>query len=86
LTVLGPLALYVSLALADDLSSRAALRRPGTYEAGIGGPQGRALQVGALTAGDLAIQWKVPKLRWVYRGLATVAVGLVVLRNHGAGR
>ena len=58
---------------------------------GAGGLRGRALQVGVLTAGDMAFQvaekkLRVRHLRWYYRGAAVLAVALVVKNNHEVGR
>lgn len=81
MTVLGPLALYTSMALADDYSTRVALRRPGTVEMGRNGAGAKAVQAAALMIGDLVIQKKAPKLRWWYRAAAAVVVGRVVVGN-----
>lgn len=86
MTLLGPLALYTSLSLADEMSTRQALARPGTFEMGHRGTGAKAVQMACFTGADLLIQKKAPKLRWYYRGLIIVGHGLVVRHNMKAGR
>lgn len=86
MTIFGPLALYTSLSLADEMSTRAALSRPGNFEMGHRGTGAKAVQAACFTGADLLIQKKAPKLRWYYRGLIIVGHGLVIRHNRRVGR
>jgi len=86
MTVLGPLALYVALSGGDELSTRAALSRPGIVELGHRGTGAKALQAACFIGADLLIQKKAPKLRWYYRGAIIVGHAIVIRHNMKAGR
>lgn len=87
---LGGFVLCAALAAGDYGSTAVALRRPGVVEVGpiarhsLGA--GAAVQVGACSAGEVALRKASKKTRWIYRGAAIALAGAKIGWNLRQGK